>query len=474
MRLQRMGRNALRAVAASGLFAACAAFAGAGSDAVAHADTATAAAAAAPHAAAAAAPLGQVTAGDWPTYHLDNLRDGDQTKLSPLSTLSLNWTAALDGPVYGQPLLVGGRVLAATENDTVYALNRSTGAVIWSTHVGSPEPLASLPCGDIDPLGITSTMVYDPGTNRVYAVAEMAGATHTLVGLNATTGAVEVQTEIEPPLGTANTFQQRGALTLLNGRIYIPYGGLYGDCGNYIGQVVSVATDGTGLTSYAVPTSREGGIWETGGGVVDGANLLYASGNGAATSGSYDGSDSVIELSPSLTRLDFFAPTEWATQNAGDGDLGSMTPALVGQYIYVDGKTNNGYVLRNGALGGVGGQVAELANTCQTFGTAAVDGNTVYVPCTSGPQAVTIGSDGTPQVLWKSTVPAEGSPVIGGGAVWAVDYFGGELYALDPATGATKAQIYLGSAAPTFASPTIVGNQAFVGTKSGVVAVGGA
>jgi polyvinyl alcohol dehydrogenase (cytochrome) len=86
---------------------------------------------------------------------------------------------------------------------------------------------------------------------------------------------------------------------------------------------------------------------------------------------------------------------------------------------------------------------------------------------------VTIGADGTPRELWRSTVPAEGSPVIGGGAVWAVDYFGGELDALDPATGATKAQIQIGRA-PNFASPTLVGDQAFVGTLTGVVAVGGA
>ncbi|MBS2964263.1 PQQ-binding-like beta-propeller repeat protein [Actinocrinis puniceicyclus] len=454
-------------IAASGIFVAYAALAGGGA-------AATTASATVHAAAAATVPLGQVTAGDWPTYHLNNTRDGNQTKLNPVSTLSVDWSAPLDGAVYGEPLLVGGRVLAATENDTIYALNRSTGAVLWSAHVGSPEPLASLPCGDISPLGITSTMVYDPGTNRVFAVAETTGGVHTLFGLNAGTGAIEVQTEIEPPLGDAITYQQRGALTLLNGRIYIPYGGLFGDCGNYIGQVLSVATDGTGMQSFAVPTTREGGIWETGGGVVDGANLLYASGNGQATSGSYDGSDSVIELSPTLQRLDYFAPTDWATQNGGDADLGSMTPALVGQYIYVDGKTNNGYVLRNGALGGVGGQVAELANTCQTFGTAAVSGNTVYLPCATGPQAVTIGADGTPTLLWKSTVPAEGSPVLGGGAVWAVDYFGGELYALDPATGATKAQIYLGSTAPNFVTPTVVGDQAFVGTVHGVVAVGGA
>lgn len=414
-----------------------------------------------------------VTEGDWPTYHLDNQRDGYQSRMSPLSTLSVGWNAALDGAVYGQPLLVGGRVFAATEHDTIYALNRTTGAVVWSTHVGSPEPLSSLPCGDIDPLGITGTMVYDPGTNRLFAVAELLGGTHELVGVNADTGAVEVQVAIDPPLGDAIAHQQRGALTLLNGRIYIPYGGLFGDCGNYIGQVLSVTTAGSGLQSYAVPTAREAGIWGTGGGVVDGANLLYASGNGEATSGTYDGSDSVIELSPALSRLDFFAPTDWASQNSGDADLGSMTPALVGQYIYEDGKTNTGYVLRNGAMGGVGGQIAELTNTCQTFGTAAVVGSTLYLPCTSGPQAVTISSTGTPQQLWKSTVPAEGSPVVGGGAVWTMDYNGGELYALDPATGAVKAQIQIGRA-PNFASPTLVGDQVFVGTLSGVTAVGGA
>ena len=150
-----------------------------------------------------------------------------------------------------------------------------------------------------------------------------------------------------------------------------------------------------------------------------------------------------------------------------------MTPALVGQYIYEDGKTNTGYVLRNSSLGGVGGQISELTNTCQTFGTAAIVGSTLYLPCTSGPQAVTISSTGVPQQLWKSTVPAAGSPVVGGGAVWTMDYNGGELYALDPATGAIKAQIQVGRA-PNFVTPTIVGDQVFVGTLSGVVAVGGA
>jgi outer membrane protein assembly factor BamB len=426
-----------------------------------------------PSPSSAPSPSPSPAGGDWPTYHRDNARDGNAADLAPLSTLAVSWTAALDGAVYGQPLVVGGRVFAATENDTVYALNPGTGAVVWSAHVGTPEPLSDLPCGNINPLGITGTMVYDPVTNRVFAVTETTGGAHTLVGINATSGVVEVRAAVEPPLGDPKAHQQRSALTLLNGRVYIPYGGLLGDCAQYIGSVVSVTTAGAGKLSYAVPTGREGGIWGTAGGVVDGDHLLYAVGNGESTTGAYDGSDSTIALSPDLQRTDFFAPSDWAAQNARDADLGSMSPALVGQFVYADGKAGIGYVLRHDNLGGIGGQVSSLNNGCNAFGGSAVAGNTIYLPCTSGPRAVTINANGTAQELWRASVTAQGSPVIGGGAVWAVDYNGGVLYALDPGTGATRAQVRIGQA-PHFASPTLSGNRAFVGTNAGVTAVGGA
>jgi len=240
------------------------------------------------------------------------------------------------------------------------------------------------------------------------------------------------------------------------------------------GRKVSLTTAGAGKLSYAVPTTREAGIWGTAGGVVDGDHLLYAVGNGESTT-TYDGSDSVLALSADLQRTDFFAPSDWATQNAGDADLGSMSPALVGQYVYADGKAGIGYVLRHDRLGGVGGQVSQLANGCQAFGGSAVSGSTVYLPCTTGPRAVTIAADGTASQLWRAatSVPAAGSPVIGGGAVWVVDYNGGVLYALNPGTGAALAQIRVGQA-PNFASPTLSGSRAYVGTRAGVTAVGGA
>jgi polyvinyl alcohol dehydrogenase (cytochrome) len=418
-----------------------------------------------------APPVRGLAAGDWPTYHRTNARDGNSPDLAALSQLSVDWRARLDGAVYGQPLVVNNRIFAATENDTVYALDPDTGTVVWSAHVGQPERLSDLPCGNIDPLGITGTMVYDAVTNRVFAVAETAGGQHTLVGVNADSGAVEVRASAEPPKGDPKAHQQRAALNLLNDRVYIAYGGLAGDCGSYIGSVVSVATDGSGKQSFAVPTTREAGIWAPAGAVVDGDRLLYAVGNGESTS-AYDGSDSVTALTPQLGRADLFAPSTWADDNARDLDLGSMAPVLVGQYVFVQGKRGVGYVLRHDDLGGIGGQIAQLA-VCRSFGGSAVAGDTIYLPCTDGPRAVSIDADGTPHVLWQAGVRASGSPVVGGGAVWVVDYTGGVLYALDPATGSTKTRITIGTA-PHFASPTLSGGRAYVGTMDGVVAVGGA
>jgi polyvinyl alcohol dehydrogenase (cytochrome) len=409
--------------------------------------------------------------GDWPTYHRTNARDGNATGLAPVSELSVDWRANLDGAVYGQPLVVGDKLFAATEHDTVYALDPGTGKQLWSAHLGDPVPQSDLPCGNIDPLGITGTMVYDPATNRVFALAETSGGKHTLVGVNAGTGAVEVRAAAEPPRGDAIAHQQRAALTLLGDRVYIPYGGLLGDCGNYIGSVVSVATDGGGVRGYAVPTTREAGIWATGGGVVDGGHLLYAVGNGEST-GDYDGSDSVISLSAGLERTAFFAPSTWADDHARDLDLGSLSPALVGSFVYTAGKRGVGYVLRHDDLGGIGGEVAQL-NDCRAFGGSAVVGTTVYLPCTDGTRAVSIDAAGTPRTLWHASVPAAGSPVVGGGAVWAVDYDGGTLYALNPGNGSVKAQVDIGTV-PHFASPTLSGGRAYVGGLNGVVAVRGA
>jgi polyvinyl alcohol dehydrogenase (cytochrome) len=412
-----------------------------------------------------------VGANDWTTFHRDNARSGVAQGIARPGTLSVAWKAPLDGAVYGQPLLLGGMVIAATENDSVYALSPADGHVLWRTNLGHPVPRAQLPCGNIDPLGITSTAVYDPVTGSLFALAEVQGRRHVLAALDPATGAVRWTRYAEPTTGSAADSQQRGALTVAFGKVYIPYGGLAGDCGNYVGSVVSVPTGGTGdLQAYAVPTPRNGGIWTPGGLVVHGDTLLAAVGNGAET-GTYDGSDSVLALTPDLKRADFFAPTPWAADNAADLDLGSMSPTVVGGYVLISGKRGVAYVLQPGRLGGIGGQVAQQ-QVCAAYGAAAVDGDVAYLPCHGGVRAVSVSAAGV-KVLWQADPVAAADPVaVGGGAVWSLDDAGGILYALDQNTGKMITQIDVGKG-PHFASPTLAPGRAYVGTLAGVTAVSG-
>ncbi|MGH3493347.1 MAG: PQQ-binding-like beta-propeller repeat protein [Sciscionella sp.] len=411
-----------------------------------------------------------LSATDWPTYHHDNQRSGTGVATPSLGRLSRAWSARLDGAVYGQPLVLGGRVLAATEQDSVYALRAADGHVLWSRHLGTPQPKSGLPCGDIDPLGITGTAAYDARTGLVFVVAETVGGRHTLYGLNARTGSVVLRRSVEPPRGKAADHQQRAALTVSQGRVYIAYGGLFGDCGDYVGSVVSVPTSGTGpARSYAVPTAKLGGIWAPAGGVVVDGKLLYAVGNGASTD-RYDHSDAVLALTPALRLADSFSPARWAKDNANDLDIGSTSPAVVHDYVYIDGKRGVGYVLDRRHLGGVGGAVSQTP-VCRAFGGDAVAGSTVYVPCTRGISAVAVDQSGHASILWSSTA-GSGSPVVGGGAVWTVDLDRGDLVALDQRSGAVRARQHIGRA-PHFASPTLSGSRAYVGTLDGVVAIDG-
>jgi polyvinyl alcohol dehydrogenase (cytochrome) len=413
---------------------------------------------------------------DWPTYGHDFARTGVAGTVAAAGPLRVSWRANLDGAVYGQPLLVGSMVIAATENDSLYALDQATGKVVWRTHVGTPVPLAQLPCGNIDPLGITGTPVYDPGSGIVYAVAETSGYHHVLLGVSAMDGTVQVERDIPAPDGQPRYDQQRPALTIEDGRVYVAFGGLYGDCGPYRGSVVGIPLTGGGpLVSYLVPTPREGAIWGTAGPVAGPDGTLYVSvGNGSEASTKFDGSDSVTALSPALRQVGIFAPSSWHDDNASDLDLGSTQPALLASGMLLAlGKSGTAYLISAAHPGGVGGQVAQ-AKVCPAYGAAAVQGSTVYEPCEQGGMAAISTAGGKIRVRWRGPASAWGSPTVGGGAVWVTDWTAGTLYELDPATGTTRYSVSLGTSLPHFASPSMTGNYAFVGTTEGVVAVAGA
>jgi outer membrane protein assembly factor BamB len=433
-----------------------------------------------PSAAASSPAAGTVqSAADWFQYHGNGARTG--TAIGPLGAgpLAIAWSARLSGAVYGQPLVIGGTVVAATETDEVYGLDRASGAIRWHIRVGTPVPLSQQPCGDLDPLGITSTGVYDPQTRLAYFVAQSGPDLHLLIGVDPADGTVRVRLNVPSPDHNPADDQQRGALALTSGHVDVVFGGHFGDCGAYIGSVVAVPATGHGaIRSYLVPTAREGGIWSTGGPVVGPDGTIYVSaGNGAGDSTSFDGSNSVTALTPELVRTGIFAPANWRKLSANDQDVGSSSPALLsdGRILQV-GKDGIGYLLDAAHLGGVGGQLA-ASRVCSpsaegAFGGPAVFGTVVYEPCMSGLAAVDTAG-GRVTVRWRGPAGATGSPVLGSGAVWVVSPGRGRLYELAPGTGAVRQQISLGGPLPHFASPSLSGGLVLIGTLTGVTAVSG-
>jgi outer membrane protein assembly factor BamB len=382
-------------------------------------------------------------AAEWDRYHKDDAHtglDNSQPALTPTSRL---WTTVpLDADIYASPLVVGNKIVVATENNTVYALNAATGATLWATHLGTPVT-SGLPCGNINPLGITGTPVVDRARNEVFAVAEEqtpGGIVHELVGLDLGTGAERMRRNVDLPGMDPTVHQQRGALALANGRVYVPFGGLFGDCGQYKGRVIGSDLDGSApLVSYTVNTTREAGIWATPGPAVDtDGNLFVAVGNGAAVNASdpYDDSDSVTKLSPTLAKIGLFAPSSWATDNNNDADLGSSAPQLLGNdLVFQAGKSGTGYLLRASNLGGIGGQVFS-APACASFGGQAWVPPILYVTCTGGVRAyrITFGASPRFDLVWGSK-PGNGPPIVAGGAVWVADWSNGVLYGYDPSNG---------------------------------------
>jgi hypothetical protein len=250
---------------------------------------------------------------------------------------------------------------AATAAAPPAAPRAAAGARVWGVHLGTPVSGGSLPCGDIDPSGITSTPVADPATGT----------------LDLSNGAVRWERGIDPPGGDYRTEQQRAALALANGRVYVSYGGLYGDCGSYHGWVVGAPTAGpTGpLVSYRVPSHNEGAIWAPSGPAVDRAGDLYVS-TGNGSSSSFDYGNAVIRLTPTLRSDGYFAPANAGALNVSDADLGSTGPLLLpGSRVFIMGKSGVAYLLDADALGGLGSGVAMLDVGSAAFGGDAYAGN---------------------------------------------------------------------------------------------------
>jgi outer membrane protein assembly factor BamB len=193
--------------------------------------------------------------------------------------------------------------------------------------------------------------------------------------------------------------------------------------------------------------------------VVDsGGNIWVESGNGSVTSpgAPYDHSDGVLELSPALALLQYFAPSSWASENARDLDL-STSPALLDDgEVVAAGKDGAAYLLDGALLGGIGSEQSSVTSACgqDIDGGSAIVATTVYLPCLNGPVAVQVSSNPAGlRLLWRAAA-GTGPPIVAAGLVWSIGQ-NGTLYGLSATTGTVVKQASIGAPANHFPTPSV-------------------
>jgi hypothetical protein len=259
-------------------------------------------------------------------------------------------------------------VFVATEHDSVYAWDADSfsSTPIWQTSFINPAGgVTAIPCGEaatgncpvIYPeFGITSTPVIDAATGTLYVVAatkEVSGTTsyvYRLHALSVTTGQekfggpVAIQASAGSVSLVLKQHLQRPGLLLVNGVVYIGFGS-HGDLGTWYGWLLgySASTLQQVMVFNTAPTGGEASIWQSGcGPAADASGKIYfITGNGAfdANTGGPNYGDSIVKLNANGTVADYFTPSNQATLNTADNDLGSsglvLVPDQTGTYAHV-------------------------------------------------------------------------------------------------------------------------------------------
>lgn len=339
---------------------------------------------------------------DQNTQGVDNLRtnwDQDESSLSPAvvqsSAFGRLFATKLDGQIYAQPLVLGDQVIAVTESNTLYGLDRTTGAIEWSKNYGPAWPASAIGCGDLVPnIGATATPVYDPSTNSLYFTTKVDDGTSThrhpkwlMHAVDPASGAERsgwpvtiAGSPVNDPSVSFDAYyqQQRPGLLLMDGVVYAGFGA-HCDAWPYRGYVVGVSTTAHSITSMWATATGAGtggaGIWQAGGGLVsDGSGrIFFSTGNGISPAPgpgkTVQGTlaESVVRLQVgadhSLSTADFFSPSNAATLDLNDQDISSGAPMALPDgfgtsehphLLVQQGKDGRVFLLDRDNLGGMG------------------------------------------------------------------------------------------------------------------------
>jgi hypothetical protein len=386
-------------------------------------------------------------------YERNNHPSRDGHFLQPTLTKAAAATLALDttfagaftGNTWASPLFLqngpGGKgiFIVVTNANNVYAIDETAGNIVWTRNIGAAPATSGTTCGDIRPIGIISTPVIDPASRTIYVAGAIGNATtittHQIHALSPDDGSERPGWPVDLAGFTAGgvTFtpapqNQRSALSLVGGILYVAYGGHNGDCGNYRGWVVGVnVADPTMRSAWVTGGTRGEGIWAAGGMASDGTGVFTVTGNNLTGATAHLDSEEVARVTGlgvvdrTNPNQNVFYPTSWNRMDSTDADFGASSPVYLAQpspMVAAISKDGHLYLLDAHNLGGMGGQLADLVlatggpmiihTTPAAYATA--QGTHVVLTTNSGAQQCPAGG-ATGKVVMSVLIPAGTPPV---------------------------------------------------------------
>lgn len=330
-----------------------------------------------------------------------------------------------------------GVFFAVTTANDVVALDETTGAVVWTHNIGASPTNSGAGCGSIHPIGILSTPVIDPKSRTIYvagAVGAQSIARHEVHALSVDDGTERTGWPVDVSKVTSGALafsppphNQRSALSLIGGTLYVAYGGHVGDCGPYHGWVVGInAGNPTAVGAWASGGQGEG-IWAAGGMASDGNGVFAITGNSTTGTATHLDSEEVVRItglgSLNRTSANVYFPASWRSMDSADADFGANSPvyievlgAIPSSYVVALSKDGHLYLLDSKNLGGMGGHVVDFtvamgAMSIHTAPAAYTTAQGVHVTFSTDSGALCPSGGPSGKVVMSVLIPAGKPPM---------------------------------------------------------------
>jgi len=372
------------------------------------------------------------------------------------------------------PVVYNGVIYIGGKNGYFYALNETTGAIIWKRFIGV---VPKLTCGR---QGFTSTATVAPDPATGNPTIYVYGATGYLYAMNAADG-----TDVWPPAAvaipstTVNDYYAWSSPLVTGGNIYV---GISSQCDVPLVRgglsEFSQASGALENTFFTTPPGSVGAsIWSSA--ATDGQSIYVTTGNGDPDSLGF----SVIKLSPSLAQEDIWTvpPNQLVEDSDFGGSPGIWTASIGGVQTPMVGASNkNGtfYAFNTSALSAGPVWQRAICNGGANVAAPVFDGTHLFL---AGLRTTINGvkyagsirnvNPATGAVIWQTGLTGKiiGTPTIDGAGVIAASSYGSRgglnaLWLINAATGQILETISYGSSS-TFAQPVFADGYLFTASQ---------